>query len=55
MLLGEQPDCVEDDIHEGFMTSIGRFVDRKEAHDIAVANNQTRGSNDGALLIQDLH
>lgn len=43
-----------DGVEEGFLTSTGRFVGRKEAHDIAVRNQGMEANADGMLLSQNL-
>ena len=38
---------------QGFMTSFDRFVDRKEAFEIAKRNNQIEASKDNNILISE--
>lgn len=42
--------------HQGFLTSLGRFVDRKEAYALAQAAGQIQGgSKHGYLFSEDLY
>ena len=44
-------------LHQGFMTSTGRFVDREEAYVIAIHAGQTKGkmTGSGSLYSEDLY
>lgn len=48
------PDFEERDVHDGFLTTANRFVDRVEAAEIAEQGHQVNGSANGRLDSDDI-